>query len=152
MSNSKEPNLPPKGQFLVYRAEDGRVKIDVRLENETVWLTQQQMAELFQTSKQNIGQHLKNIFEEGELAEDSVVKKFFTTAAAAQTEEGRHEMKRPGDFGCMTAPQKSKAPAIGRQPGARMDHRQLTRIPCRATSNKRSPATRWGFWRREDGC
>ena len=70
-----------KGQFLVYEAEDGRVKIDVRLEDETVWLTQQLMADLFQTTKQNIGQHLKNIFSEGELFEDSVVKKFFTTAA-----------------------------------------------------------------------
>ena len=70
-----------KSQFLVYEAEDGQVKIDVHLENETVWLTQQLMADLFQTTKQNIGQHLKNIFSEGELLEDSVVKKFFTTAA-----------------------------------------------------------------------
>ena len=71
----------PQGQFLVYLAEDGRVKIEVRLENETMWLTQQHMAELFQTSKQNIGQHLNNIFAEGELLESSVVKNFFTTAA-----------------------------------------------------------------------
>jgi hypothetical protein len=48
---------------------------------ETVWLTQAHMAELFQTTKQNLGQHLKNIFEEGELAQESVVKNFFTTAA-----------------------------------------------------------------------
>ena len=81
MTTPKEPNPPPKGQLLVYRAEDGQLKIDVRLENETVWLTQQHMADLFQTSKQNVGQHLKNIFEERELAEDSVVKNFFTTAA-----------------------------------------------------------------------
>jgi hypothetical protein len=80
MSDSPESNLPSKGQFLVYRAEDGRVKIDVRLENETVWLTQQHMADLFQSSKQNVGQHLKRIFEEGELVEDSVVKNLFTTA------------------------------------------------------------------------
>ncbi len=72
---------PGKGQFLVYEAEDGQVKIDVRLADETVWLTQQLMADLFQTTKQNIGQHLKNIFSEGELPENSVVKKFFTTAA-----------------------------------------------------------------------
>jgi len=57
------------------------LKIDVRFEGETVWLTQQHMAELFQTTKQNIGQHLKNIVEEGELAPESVVKDFFTTAA-----------------------------------------------------------------------
>ncbi len=70
-----------KGQFLVYEAEDGQVKIDVRLEDETVWLTQQFMADLFQSSKQNVGQHLKKVFSEGELDKDSVVKKFFTTAA-----------------------------------------------------------------------
>ena len=75
-------NEPPsKSQLLIYQSEDGRIRLDVRFEGETVWLTQQLMAELFVCSKQNIGQHLKSIFEEGELAEDSVVKKFFTTAA-----------------------------------------------------------------------
>jgi hypothetical protein len=72
---------PQKSQLLIYQAADGVIKIDVRFENETVWLTQQLMADLFQSTKQNIGQHLKNIFEEGELAPESVVKKFFTTAA-----------------------------------------------------------------------
>ena len=65
MSEDLMTNAGPssgKSQFLFYEAEDGRVKIDVRLEDETVWLTQQLMANLFQTSKQNIGQHLKNIF------------------------------------------------------------------------------------------
>ena len=78
-----EPALAPPelGQFLVYQAEDGKLKLDVRLQGETVWLTQQHMAELFQTSKQNISQHLKNIFAEGELSEDAVVKIFFTTAS-----------------------------------------------------------------------
>jgi hypothetical protein len=81
MNNPESPELPAQGQFLVYPTEDGRVKIDVRLEGETVWLTQAHMAELFQSSKQNVGQHLKNIFEEGELVESSVVKNFFNTAA-----------------------------------------------------------------------
>ena len=72
---------PPGGQFLVYQTEDGKLKIDVRFEGETVWLTQQQLAELFQTTKQNVGRHLKSIFAEGELAQDSVVKDSFTTAA-----------------------------------------------------------------------
>lgn len=76
-----DENLPAKSEFLVYEAEDGTVKVDVRLENETVWLTQHLMAELFQTSKQNVIQHLKRIFAEGELEESSVVKRFFTTAA-----------------------------------------------------------------------
>lgn len=74
-------NLPAKSEFLIYRADDGKIKIEVRLEDETIWLTQQMMAELFQTSKQNIGQHLKNIFDEDELVSNSVVKNFFTTAA-----------------------------------------------------------------------
>jgi hypothetical protein len=81
MNDPKQPDVPPKGQFLVYQSEDGRTKLEVRLQNETVWLTQQHMADLFQTSKQNVGQHVKNIFEEGELAENSAVKNFFTTAA-----------------------------------------------------------------------
>jgi hypothetical protein len=72
---------PPGGQFLIYQTQDGKLKIDVRFEGETVWLTQQHMAELFQTTKQNIGQHLKSIFSEGELVQDSVVKDSFTTAA-----------------------------------------------------------------------
>jgi hypothetical protein len=76
MSDSREPNSPPEGQFLVYAAEDGTLKIDVRLENETVWLTQQQMAELFQTSQQNISLHLQNIYEEGELRSESTHKEF----------------------------------------------------------------------------
>lgn len=72
---------PPGGQFLVYQAEDGKLKIEVRFESETVWLTQQHMAELFQTTKQNIGRHLKSIFAEGELVQNSVVKESFTTAS-----------------------------------------------------------------------
>lgn len=78
---SEEKGLQTASQVLIYQTEDGRTKVEVRLQDETVWLTQQHMAELFQSSKQNIGQHLKNIFEEGELDENSAVKKFFTTAA-----------------------------------------------------------------------
>ena len=57
----------PGGQFLIYQTQDGTLKIDVRFESETVWLTQQHMAELFQTTKQNISLHLHNIYAEGEL-------------------------------------------------------------------------------------
>jgi hypothetical protein len=57
---AKSKSTPPSGgQFLLYQTEDGKLKIDVRLEGETVWLTQLQLAELFQTTKQNVGQHLK---------------------------------------------------------------------------------------------
>ena len=76
-----EPNLPAKGQFLVYSTENGRTKLEVRLENETVWLTQQHLAELFQTTKQNVSLHLQNIFSEGELREPSVVKESLSTAS-----------------------------------------------------------------------
>lgn len=69
------------GQFLVYPAEDGRIKIDVRLENETVWLTQKLMSELFQTTPSNINIHLKKIFAEGELHPGSVIKESLITAA-----------------------------------------------------------------------
>jgi len=81
MSDPEKSGPPAKGQFLVYSTEDGRTKIEVRLENETVWLTQQHMADLFQTTKQNVSLHLQNIFKEKELAEDSVIKESLTTAA-----------------------------------------------------------------------
>ena len=68
-------------QIIMYQTEDGLTKIDVTIENETVWLNQMQMAELFQTTKQNISYHINNIFKEGELNADSVVKDFLTTAA-----------------------------------------------------------------------
>lgn len=74
-------NLPaPNSDILIYQAEDGRTRIDVRLSDETVWLSQKLMAELFQTSVSNINQHLGNIFEEGELGPNSVVKDFLITA------------------------------------------------------------------------
>jgi len=78
---TNKPAIQTGSQFLVYQTEDGKLKIDVRFEGETVWLTQLQMAELFQTTKQNIGMHIRNTFSEGELREDSVVKESFTTAA-----------------------------------------------------------------------
>jgi hypothetical protein len=85
MSKDSETPPPAGSQFLVHQKQDGKLKIDVRFEGETVWLTQQHMAELFQTTKQNVGQHLKSIFAEGELTLDSVVKDSFTTAATEET-------------------------------------------------------------------
>ena len=67
-------------EIILYQP-DSTVKLEVRLENETVWLTQQQMTELFQTSKQNISLHVNNIFKEGELDSNSVVKDSLTTAS-----------------------------------------------------------------------
>jgi hypothetical protein len=68
-------------EFILYQTEDGRTRIQCRFENETIWLSQIQIAELFQTSKQNIAKHLKAIFAEGELQRESVVNYWFTTAA-----------------------------------------------------------------------
>lgn len=67
--------------ILIYQTEDGSTKIQVQLNDNTVWLTQADMVELFQTTKQNISLHIKNIFEEGELVQNSVVKEYLTTAA-----------------------------------------------------------------------
>lgn len=68
-------------ELLFYSSDDGKSKIEVRLENETVWLSQAQMVELFQTTKQNVSLHIKNVFAEGELEENSVVKEYLTTAS-----------------------------------------------------------------------
>jgi hypothetical protein len=72
---------PQPGEFLLYDTEDGRTRVECRFVADTLWLPQSGMAELFQTSKQNIAKHLKAIFAEGELAPDSVVNHWLTTAA-----------------------------------------------------------------------
>lgn len=69
------------GELILYTTEDGRSQIQLRAEQQTVWLTQLEMAELFATTKQNVSLHLKNMFGDGELHEDSVVKESLTTAA-----------------------------------------------------------------------
>ena len=75
-------NLAPRGgNILIYQSEGGQTKIEVRLEGETLWLNQADLAQLYQTTKQNISLHIQNIYEEGELSEDSVVKEYLTTAA-----------------------------------------------------------------------
>ncbi len=72
---------PAQSDLILYRTEDGQTRIEVRLADETVWMTQTAMAELYQCTKQNISLHLKNIFADRELQEDRVVKEYFTTAA-----------------------------------------------------------------------
>ncbi len=70
-----------QSEMLIYQSPGGDTRVEVRLENETVWLSQSQMVDLFQTTKQNISLHIKNIFSEGELDEATVVKEYLTTAA-----------------------------------------------------------------------
>ena len=77
------------GDIIIYQTEDGLTKINVKIENETVWLSQQQMAELFQTSKQNISLHTNNVFKEKELQEISTVKYSLTVQ-----QEGNRKVKR----------------------------------------------------------
>ena len=84
---------PPGGQFLVYQTQDGKLKIDVQFEDETVWLTQQQMAELFQTTQQNISLHLQNIYAEGELQLEATHKQSLSVR-----QEGARSVRRRVDF------------------------------------------------------
>jgi hypothetical protein len=84
---------PPGGQFLVYQAEDGKLKLDVRFEGETVWLSQQQMATLFQTTQQNISLHLQNIYAEGELQLGATHKESLSVR-----QEGTRSVRRRVDF------------------------------------------------------
>lgn len=72
-------------ELIMYQSEDGRTRIDVRMEDETVWLSQDQMSDLFQRDKSTISRHIKNAFEEGELQRDAVVAKFATTASDGKT-------------------------------------------------------------------
>ena len=76
-------------QIVIYQSEDGQTQVDVRLENETVWLTQAQMVELFQTTKQNVSLHVGNVFKEGELEEKSTVKEYLTVR-----KEGERKVSR----------------------------------------------------------
>ncbi|MEI7503621.1 MAG: hypothetical protein WCJ61_10090 [Paludibacter sp.] len=69
----------PNSEILIYQNPEGSIKIDVKLEEESVWLSQSQLCDLFQKSKATISEHIKNVFEEGELSENSVVRNFRTT-------------------------------------------------------------------------
>lgn len=80
LDNKNELITENQGEIIIYQTNEGNTKIDVRFVDETVWLTQAQLCELYQTSKSNISEHIKHIFEEGELEENSVVRKFRTTA------------------------------------------------------------------------
>ncbi len=73
--NEKENNTN-KGEIIIYQSEDGLTQINVKLEDETIWLTQQQMAELFQTSRTNVVEHIRNIYSEGELDQNSTCREF----------------------------------------------------------------------------
>ena len=81
--------MKPKSELILYQTEDNRTRIEVRLENETVWLSLNQMAELFQTTKQNVSLHIQNIYAEGELRREATVKEYLTVQ-----KEGSREVSR----------------------------------------------------------
>ena len=83
----------PDSEILIYQSQDGDIKIDVRIKDETVWLTQKLMAELFQVKPQNVTMHLKNIYQEGELYEQATCKDFLQVQV-----EGNREIKRKQKF------------------------------------------------------
>jgi len=84
---------PAKSSLLIYESESGDIKLEVRFEGETVWLTQQLMADLFQTTQQNVSLHLQNIYEEGELRSPATHKEFLSVRR-----EGKRDVQRKLDF------------------------------------------------------
>ncbi len=85
----KVENMDNQGEIIIYQTDDGLSKIEVKMLDETVWLTQQQLVELYQTSKANISEHIKNIYDENELDEVSTVRKFRTVQ-----NEGNRQVSR----------------------------------------------------------
>lgn len=84
---------PNQSSFILYTSQTGDVKVDVLLQNETVWLTQKAMQELFGKAKATISEHISNVFKEGELEKNSVVRKFRTTSQHGAI-EGKTQKKR----------------------------------------------------------
>ena len=84
------PAQPEPAEILLYQTEDGQTRLEVRLQDETVWLTQKRMAELFQKNVRTINEHIQNIFAEGELVQESVVRKFRITAGDGKSYDTQH--------------------------------------------------------------
>jgi hypothetical protein len=89
---------PPPSSLLLYQTEDGRTRLECRFADDTLWLTQVQMAELFQTSVQNIDLHLRNIYPEGELAPEATIKSYLIVRT-----EGQRQVSRAIQHYCLPA-------------------------------------------------
>ena len=110
----------PQSERILYQTEDGRTRIQCRFENETIWLTQRLMADLFQKNVRTINEHIQNVFAEAELSPDSVIRKFRITAAAVH-----QDVQLSGNSGSF-------------------DPRMSDDVPSRATCRqKRKTATRF---------
>jgi len=92
MSEDTGP-IRPQGEIVLYQPAQGNEPVRVLLEGETVWLTQNLLAELYQTTKQNISLHIQNIYKEGELVPEATVKKYLTVRS-----EGSRMVRRPLDY------------------------------------------------------
>ena len=86
----KKTSQKPHSQIILHQTSDGKTKVDVRFEGETVWLTQKLLADLFGTTTANINMHLRNIFKSGELDENSVIKDFLITASDRKQYKTKH--------------------------------------------------------------
>jgi hypothetical protein len=84
-----QPLPDPSGEFLLYQTEDGRTQVECRFEDDTIWLTQAQMAELFQVSVPNVNLHLKALYEEGEHSADATIKSYLIVRTEGAREERR---------------------------------------------------------------
>ena len=93
------PDPAPQSSLILYQTEDGRTRLEVRLQNETVWLSLNQMADLFQRDKSVISRHIKNVFDEGELVRRSVVANSATTAA-----DGRNVLRSSSTTSTSSSP------------------------------------------------
>lgn len=102
--NTQDLTKDTKGEIVIYQSEEGKAVIDVILQDETVWVTQEQMVALFGKAKSTISEHLKHIFEEGELDQNSVVRFFRTTAA-----DGKSYIRRKRFYKPPTSARKSRA-------------------------------------------
>ncbi len=83
------PDETPQSEIVLYQTEDGRTRIQCRFENETIWLTQALIAELFQTTPQNVTLHLKSIYEEGELVEEATCKDYLQVRSEGERQVSR---------------------------------------------------------------
>ncbi|MBC7983159.1 MAG: virulence RhuM family protein [Candidatus Obscuribacterales bacterium] len=87
---AKKEEVSQAGEILLYQTEDGRTRLEVRFQGDTTWLSQKQLAELFQKDVRTINEHLRNVFDEGELVEDSVIRNFRITAADGKSYQVAH--------------------------------------------------------------
>jgi len=94
--NLPVPAPQNSGEFILYQSQDGRTRVEVRIQDETVWLSQKAMAALFEKDIRTVNDHIRNIFEEGELRETSVIRKYRITAAEAEKKEEAETAKRRG--------------------------------------------------------